>query len=394
MMTTTSISTQTELVRRAREIAPILQEHANWNEQHQRLHDETIQALEQAGVFKLRAPKRYGGYEADSRTLVEVLAELGQGDGSTAWVAWVLTSNTWLVGLFPDAVQDEVFSTPDVRVSGTLSPTGRAEHRDDGFVLNGQWHFQSGAWHSQWSVMAALSPIPEGGMAPVAVLIPTSELEILDDWDTSGLKGTGSVSTVAREVFVPAQRVLSVMPLLAGQPASQMNTEAPIYRSPMVPTIAAAASGTPLGLAKAAMTNFFQRLPGRGIAYTTYTKQAEAPITHMQVAEAAMKIDEAEFHAFRAAILVDSKTESGEAWTLEERARVRMDAGMTARLAKEAIDILNTASGGSSIYSSVPIQRIERDIQAANLQGMIHPNTNLELYGRIRCGLEPNTVNI
>jgi hypothetical protein len=65
-----------------------------------------------------------------------------------------------------------------------------------------------------------------------------------------------------------------------------------------------------------------------------------------------------------------------------------------ARLAKEAIDILNTASGGSSIYSSVPIQRIERDIQAASLQGMIHPNTNLELYGRIRCGLEPNTVNI
>jgi 3-hydroxy-9,10-secoandrosta-1,3,5(10)-triene-9,17-dione monooxygenase len=394
MMTTTSISTQAELVRRARGIVPILQEHANWNEQYRRLHDETIQALEQAGIFKLRAPKRYGGYESDSRTLVEVLAELGQGDGSTAWVAWVLTSNTWLVGLFPDAVQDEVFSTPDVRVSGTLSPTGRAERRDDGFVLNGSWHFQSGAWHSQWSVMAALSPIAEGGMAPVAVLIPTSELELLDDWDTSGLKGTGSVSTIAREVFVPAQRVLSVMPLLAGQSASQMNAQAPIYRSPMVPTIAAAASGTPLGLAKAAMTNFFQRLPGRGIAYTTYAKQAEAPITHMQVAEAAMKIDEAEFHALRAAALVDSKAEGGEAWTLQERARVRMDAGMTARLAKEAIDILNTASGGSSIYSSVPIQRIERDIQAANLQGMIHPNTNLELYGRIRCGLEPNTVNI
>ena len=394
MMTTTSISTQTELVRRAREIAPILQEHANWNEQHQRLHDETIQALEQAGVFKLRAPKRYGGYEADSRTLVEVLAELGQGDGSTAWVAWVLTSNTWLVGLFPDAVQDEVFSTPDVRVSGTLSPTGKAERRDGGFVLSGQWHFHSGSLHSQWSVMAAMSTTEEGMPTPVAVLIPTAELEVLDDWDTAGLRGTGSVSSRAREVFVPAERVFSVLSLLAGQSASRLNAEAPIYRSPMVPTIAAAASGTPLGLAKAAMTAFFQRLPGRGIAYTTYDKQAEAPITHLQVAEAAMKIDEAEFHAYRAASLVDTKATSGDAWTLEERARVRMDAAMVARLAKEAIDILNTASGGSSIYSSVPIQRIGRDIQAANLQGMMHPNTNLELYGRIRCGLEPNTVNI
>jgi alkylation response protein AidB-like acyl-CoA dehydrogenase len=394
MMTTTSIPTRAELVRRAHEIAPILQEHANWNEQHRRIHDQSIQALEQAGLFRLRAPLRYGGYESDSRTLVEVLAELGQGDGSTAWVAWVLASNTWLIGLFPDAVQDEVFTTPNARVSGTLSPTGRAERRDDGFVLNGSWRFQSGAWHSQWSVMAAMSTIPEGGMAPVAVLIPTSELELLDDWDTSGLKGTGSVSTVAREVFVPAQRVLSIMSLLAGQSASQLNAEALIYRSPMVPTIAAAASGTPLGLAKAAMTNFFQRLPERGIAYTTYARQAEAPITHVQVAEAAMKIDEAEFHSSRAAALVDTKATSGDAWTLEERARVRMDAGMTARLAKEAIDILNMASGGSSIYSKVPIQRIGRDIQAANLQGMIQPSTNLELYGRIRCGLEPNTVNI
>jgi 3-hydroxy-9,10-secoandrosta-1,3,5(10)-triene-9,17-dione monooxygenase len=394
MMTITHIPTRTELVKTAHELIPLLQAHANWHEQHRRLHDETIEALAQAGIFKLRVPTRYGGYESDTRTLVEVLAELGQGDGSTAWVAWVLVSNTWLVGLFPDTVQDEVFSTPDVRVSGTLSPTGKAERGDGGFVLNGQWHFHSGSLHSQWSVMAAMSTTEEGIPTPVAVLIPTAQLEVLDDWDTAGLRGTGSVSSRAREVFVPAERVVSVLSLMAGQSASRLNADAEIYRSPMVPFIAAAASGTPLGLAKAAMTAFFQRLPGRGIAYTTYAKQAEAPITHMQVAEAAMKIDEAEFHASRAATLVDTKAASGDAWTLEERARVRMDAGMVALLAKEAIDILNTASGGSSIYSSVPIQRIERDIQAASLQGMIHPNTNLELYGRIRCGLEPNTVNI
>ncbi len=394
MMTITHIPTRTELVNTAHEMIPILQAHANWHEQHRRLHEETIEALAQAGLFKLRVPKRYGGYESDTCTVVEVLAELGQGDGSTAWVAFVLTGNTWLVGLFPDAVQDEVFSTPDVRVSGTLSPTGKAERRDGGFVLNGQWHFQSGAWHSQWGAMAAMSTTEEGVPVPVAVLVPMAELELLDDWDTSGLKGTGSISTVAREVFVPAERVFSVISLLAGQSASRLNADATIYQTPMGPAFAATASGTPLGLAKAAMTNFFQRLPGRGIAYTTYAKQAEAPITHMQVAEAAMKIDEAEFHASRAASLVDTKASSGDTWTLEERARVRMDAGMTARLAKEAIDILNTASGGSSIYSSVPIQRIERDIQAANLQGVIQPNTNLELYGRIRCGLEPNTVYI
>ena len=393
-MTTTDIITRTELVNRAKALVPTLQEHANWNEDHQRLHEESIAALKQAGFLRLRTPKRYGGYEVNTRTLVEVLAEIGQGDGSTAWVAWVLAGNTWLIGCLPDAVQDEVFATPDALVSGTLAPTGKLESRNGGFVLNGGWHFHSGALHSQWSMLAAMSITPEGGPAPMVALVPTAALENLDDWDTSGLKGTGSVSSLAHDIFVPAKHVFSVISLLQGQSASELNAGAEIYRTPMIPTIGAAASGTPLGLAKAALANFFQRLPERGIAYTTYSRQAEAPITHLQVAEAAMKIDEAEFHSYRAADLVDAKAASGEAWTLVERTRVRMDTAMTARLAKEAIDILNTASGGSSIYRKVPIQRIARDIQAANLQGMIQPTTNLELYGRILCGLEPNTVNI
>jgi len=169
-------------------------------------------------------------------------------------------------------------------------------------------------------------------------------VEALDDWDTAGLRGTGSVTTVAKQVFVPRERVLSAVSLLQGQSASQLNAEAPLYRTPMIPFIAAAASGTPLGLAKAAMTTFFQRLPGRRIAYTTYAKQAEAAITHLQVAEAAMKIDEAEFHAYRAATLVDTKAASGEAWIIEERCQVRLDAAQVARLVKEAIDILTSGN--------------------------------------------------
>jgi alkylation response protein AidB-like acyl-CoA dehydrogenase len=218
-------------------------------------------------------------------------------------------------------------------------------------------------------------------MEPIVALVPMSELHHEDDWETAGLRGTGSVTTAAHHVFVPQRRVLPVVSLLQGHCASKLNAEAPIFRSPMIPSIAAAASGTPLGLAKAAMTEFLQRLSGRRITYTNYTVQAEAPITHLQVAEAALKIDEAEFHAYRASDLVDAKTMSQEAWTVEERCRVRLDTAQVARLAKEAIDILGTASGGSSIYSTVPIGRIARDIQAVNLQGMIHPNTNLELYG-------------
>src|SRR5579864_4280589 len=140
--------TRTELVRRAREIVPILQKHATWHEQHRRLHEETIEAMARAGIFTLRVPKRYGGYESDVQTVVDVLTEIVQGDGSSAWTGQLWLHGAWMVGLFPDAVQDEVFSTPDVRVSALLSPTATAVRKDDGVVVSGQWHFNSGALHS------------------------------------------------------------------------------------------------------------------------------------------------------------------------------------------------------------------------------------------------------
>ena len=64
------------------------------------------------------------------------------------------------------------------------------------------------------------------------------------------------------------------------------------------------------------------------------------------------------------------------------------------RLSKEAVDILATASGGSSIYSDQPIQRISRDINAVNMHALMHPDTNDELYGRILCGIAPDTLYI
>ncbi|GAA1022204.1 acyl-CoA dehydrogenase [Acrocarpospora pleiomorpha] len=372
-----------ELAERAGKIVPLLRGNAYWSEGHRRLHPLSIEAMGDAGVFKLRVPERYGGYACDSRTLTEVLSVLGQGDGSTAWTAAVWSIATWLTCLFPDEVQDEVFSTPDVRICATLSPTAVAIPKGSGYTVTGQWAFMSGALHSQWQVIAAATE----STGPIMALVPMSDLEIMDDWYTTGLKGSGSVSTIATDVHVPAARVLPLGAILHEQYASRLNADTPIYRAPLLPTASASSVGTLLGLARAAMGAFMNRLPQRGITYTGYTSQREAPITHLQVATAEMKVDEAQFHADRLATQVDTNT----TWTTRERARARADMGAVCQLVKEAVDILNTASGGSSIYDTVPIQQIERDVRAINLHALMHPNTNLELYGRVLCGLDPNT---
>lgn len=380
-----------EWVGRVAGLGGVLRANALWQERNRRLHDETMQALVEAGLTRLRVPRRYGGFEVDTRTLVEVGVELGRVDGSAAWVASVYWIPGWMVCLFPDEVQDEVFADEDVRVCGTLSPSAFARPVPGGVVLNGKWGFISGAPHSQWQVTISVLVPEHGEPYPIMAVVPMADLHVVDDWATAGLCGTGSVSTVAKDVFVPDIRVLPLSAVLEGRYASVLNADIPIYRAPLLPVAAASSVGAAVGLAKGARDLFLQRLAHRKITYTGYDQQRDAPLTHHQVAQATLNIDQAEFHAYRLATLVDTKSLNGSDWTLAERVQARADLGAACQLARQAIDTLAGASGGSSLYLDVPIQRFQRDIHAINLHALMHPNTNLELYGRVLCGLGPNT---
>ncbi len=393
-MTLATAPTHAELVRRTAELVPLLRQHAPWAEEHRRLHEETIEAMAAAGLYRMRVPARYGGFESSAETLVEVAAELARGDGAASWTASVWWIPTWMVGLFPDEVQDEVFATPDVRICGTLSPSGMAAPTDGGLTLNGRWQFISGAWHSHWQEIIAMSPTPDGGMQPLMMLVPMSDLQIVDDWHTSGMRGSGSVTTVAQDVFVPQHRVMPLGAILQGQYASKANADSPMFRAPLLGVANASSVGTVIGLARGAIELFLERLPGRKITYTGYESQAEAPITHLQIAEAVMKKDEAEFHGHRIATFVNERGRTGEPWTVLDRARSRADVGSVCRLGREVVDLLNQASGGSSIYLDVPIQRMARDMHAVTMHALHYPPTNMELYGRVLCGLSPNTLYI
>ncbi|MET9616693.1 acyl-CoA dehydrogenase family protein [Kitasatospora indigofera] len=394
-MSTFAVPSRDELLLRVSEIAPVLRSHAAWSAENRRLHEEAVEALTGAGLFRMRIPLRYGGYEADARTMVDVVTEVARADGSAGWVLASSLIAGWGLGLFPDEVQDEVFADPDGRVCATIGPgTATAVPVPGGILVNGSWPFISGALSSQWQQSAAIFLDPEGQPYPVMAPVPVAELEIVDDWHTSGLRGTGSVTTTAKDLFIPQERVLPAPAVLGSQSASKLNADIPMYRAPFIVVGAATTVGVCVGMALAVQDAFFERLPGRRIAYTEYPSQSEAPVTHLRVAEAAMKIDEARFHAQRLAELVDAKCASGDGWEMTERARSRADEGAAARLTLEAAQILAGSSGGSSAYTKVPLQRIVSDLQTFNLHAMMNPDVNAETYGRVLCGLEPNTYYI
>jgi alkylation response protein AidB-like acyl-CoA dehydrogenase len=394
-MSTVVVPSREELVGRVSDIAPVLRANAEWSSENRRLHEETVKALTDVGVFRLRVPRHYGGYESDARTLVEVADAIAQLDGSAAWVVACSWISTWAFGLFPDAVQYDVFESPDVQACTTIGPgTATATPVDGGILVNGTWPCISGALSSQWQQISAIFFDPAGEPYPVLAPVPMTDLTITDDWHTTGLRASGSVATSAKDLFVPQERVLPAPAVVSSQSFSKLNADIPMYRAPFVTVGAAVTVGVFLGMVKAIRDAFLERLPGRKITYTLGPDQAENPVTHVRVAEAFNKIDEAEFHAHRLAATVDAKCASGEAWELIERARVRGDEGAAVKLANEAADILAAASGGSSAYTKVPIHRVLNDLRTASLHGMMIPDVNAELYGRILCGLEPNTYYI
>ena len=375
------------LIQRAAALVPMLRSNALAAEAARRVPEASFEALSEAGIFRMMAPKRYGGDEADFQTQSDVLAEIGRGCPSTSWVATIFSAMGWLVGVFPDEAQEEVFEGRDPRISGVFSPTGTAVPKGGGFVVNGRWPFNTGCHGARWTVLNAV--LGEGVGLPTCVLVKSRELKVLDDWHASGMAATGSNTIVAENVFVPAHRSLPLPDMIEARYPPRHNATSPYFNYPTAAVLTVNAGGTPLGIARGALETFVERLPGRGITYTTYTNKSEAPVTHLQLGEASLKIESADAHVRRAAALLDGH--SSGPMSLESRVKARAHIAYATGLAREAVDTLFLASGASSIQTEIPIQRFQRDIQALANHAIMHAQTGIELYGRVLCGLPPNT---
>jgi len=375
-----------ELVGKAASLFKLLRTNAAATDSARRLHDENIRALRESGLLSLSRPKRFGGYEVSFRTNFDVIAEIGRACASTAWVAALVNFGNWLAALMPEQAQQQLFSDPDYSSAGAAAPSNQVRRVTGGYIVSGSWGFASGCLHAKWGGCMILMTNEEGAFqGPGIAMFPMSDAEIRDTWYTAGMRGTGSNTIVLTEKFVPDHLILPIGPALQGvYPAHPENG---LYRSDFSSVLIMVLVPPFLGLARAALDEFYQKAPKRSIGFTTYTRQSEAPISHLQAAEASMLTDSAHFHAYRAADDIDAAAATGIHPNAMQRARIRMDCAQAARYAQQAVNLLMTASGAGGMAESNPMQRIWRDVNTAAAHAGMAYNTNLELYGRQLFGL-------
>src|SRR5688572_24788614 len=386
---------QTTLVAQAAAIRPILEQNAEMTDAGRRLADGNVRALRDAGLCRLMVPRRFGGYQTSIRTYVEVMAEIGRGCGSTAWVASLLNVCAWLTGLFPEQAQRDVWGDDvDAWVAGSLAPNGVATPVDGGWRVTGRWPGASGSLHARWMACGIHMKDAQGGMANFGLsLLPAGEVTVEDTWFMAGMKGTGSNTIVATDVFVPEHRFLPYPLAFQGTYRTE-HTDEVVYRAALVPVTVLILAGAQLGVARAALDHVIAKAPSRGITHTNFKTQQESAGFQMLVAEAAMKLDTATLHALRAADDLDNAATERRQLDLTARARVRIDTALVAKYCREAVELLVQAHGTSSLTDSNRLQRLWRDVHVASHHAITEWQVNLEVYGKALLGVEPNISHL
>ncbi len=363
--------TAAPVLTRAREIAELARGMADQIDSGRRLPPELVEALRDSGLLRAGAPIEVGALELPAGTALRCAEEVARGDASAGWCVSIGITSTLLVAYLPSQSRDELFGDGRGLAAGVWAPQGRATRVPGGVVVSGRWAFCSGITHAD--VLFAGCVLDD---KPAVVALPTEQLQILDTWHTLGLRGTGSHDTVAEEVFVPDERVLSIFdgPVI----------DRPLYRFPPFGFFAACITAAAMGNARAAIDNFIELADTKkGVAASRTLAQRSTIQVAVATADSALEAARAGYYqaiesAWRAA-------EDGPSVPLATRTRLRLAATHGARVSADVVRSMYDLAGGSAIYDGAPLQRRLRDAFTATAHFQVN-EASRELPGRILLG--------
>jgi 3-hydroxy-9,10-secoandrosta-1,3,5(10)-triene-9,17-dione monooxygenase len=249
--------------------------------------------------------------------------------------------------------------------------TARARAADGGYRLDGKWAYASNCLHAHWAVLSA--PLPRGdAVAPSILLVPMRDLAIEESWHVVAMRGTGSHTVIAKDIFVPAHRALPTEILAQGR-SPRTNRDEFVYRESFAPTAIIAVAAPVLGMAQAALDLTLERInkSPKAIAYSFYDDLRKAPSMQHELAEAATLIEIAVLHVRRWCDDIAEAARAGEELPFTKRAQMRVDLGYVMARCREAVGLLLNVQGASAFAESNPIQRVWRDLEMASRHGAV-----------------------
>jgi alkylation response protein AidB-like acyl-CoA dehydrogenase len=375
-------------------LAPAIRERGDQIERERRLPLDLVDALKKAGVFRIAMPRAWGGPELDPITQLRVIEALSVADASVGWCAMIGSEGGYLSGFLDQQVAREMYSDIDAVTAVALTPTGKAVKTKGGYRVSGRWPFGSGCQHSTWLVGGCLvyegdRQLTDSSGVPLTrqCFFPTKEAQILDNWYTTGLRGSGSCDFVISDFSVPEERTFSFQEL-------KFYREGPLYR--FFFNVLFNFCGPALGGPRAAIDALIEAGTRPRRATTIGGKLQAGELRDDGFVQDSVARAEASLAAARA-YLFTTISEFWEALVARREilphllAHFLMVSSQVYAMSAQAVEYAYKARGGSSVYASNILDRCMRDALTMN-QHTINSLRSYTMAGRILMGLPPELL--
>jgi indole-3-acetate monooxygenase len=383
------------LLQAVERIRPIIAEHAENAEAERRLSDVVYEAMHQAGLFRIHAPKAHGGLELHPVEAMQLYEAIARIDSAAAWNLLMNQGISAYAAWLPAEGARELFRDGPATTAGALHPPAAARRVEGGWRITGQVPFASGCHNARWLAMPAVEMDdhdrprvdPATGKPRVfGVFFPRAEAEILDTWHTVGMRGTGSADVAVRDLFVPDRLTAPVGPLR--QPAPGF--EGPLFRLwPWTNILGEAAVS--VGVAAEAVDQGVRLCKTKTAAYNAVPLR-EQQLVQYQMGKAKARVEASRDTLHRTAgAAYDEVAQSDAGLSADAKIRLQLAACFAAEACAEAVRLVNDSVGAAAIRLEKPFQRYFRDAHVL-LQHSSKSAARYASAGRLMFGLENDWV--
>jgi alkylation response protein AidB-like acyl-CoA dehydrogenase len=211
-------------------------------------------------------------------------------------------------------------------------------------------------------------------------LVPVGDCTVLDTWDPTGLRATGSHDYVIDDVFVTDED--------SYDPTAPPPRDEPLYRFP--PLFLASHCGVPLGIARRAIDAVIDLGEGKAVSSSSFS--APSNLRDTVQAQEAVSLAEAQLGGARSLCF----SAVGELWeavvaarrvTRRQRAMYRVAMSWTHQISKDVVSLMYDTASTSSIPRGSTLDRQLRDITTACQHRVVHPRVYAPA-GRLFFGME------
>lgn len=384
--------TRDTLITRAQEISREIASQATSAETNRRLSDDIIASIDDAGIYQILVPKKYGGLEMSISDYIDVILALSPLDASAGWTSSFYIGHNWMWCLLPEQAQQEIFANgPSARGPVMVAPTVKATPKDGGYVLNGRAKWGTGSAHAEWCMVGGIVASDSAGPPDIRMFaMPWHEVRMEDTWHTSGMAATASHDVLFEDIFVPPHRMMNVADVKAGNPPGAALHNNPLYFTPFTPFLCLIASAPLVAVARGVAQNAIVRAKEYVSSYTG-TTSAENAALQIRLAKADLMSRAAETLLRDLASALEDGAKRAPV-PIGERVVMRAKASYIATLARDAVTLLSQGGGASAHMTDSPIQRAMRDLTMASCHVVFDQDPTMELHGKLLVGMPPDII--